>query len=246
MKPVFIIAIVFSITIALVGVVAMTNTVDDTSAARTVADKAVESKTVESKAVKAESVESKAVKAESVEAESKYNAALSECIEEAEAAADKAAADKAEAEAAAEKAEAEAVEAESKYNAALSEYTVVGGKAGVDAKVIEAAASKLAEAKVVADKARSAADLQTEHHLPWVSWLADEAESNVALAKAAITSEDIASYNVNHQAGACPKIIVSAERPDFDVLTMEADRFCFNNPHHGWCTGISNDIPPNK
>ena len=193
MKSVFVIAIVFSITIALVGVVAMTNTVDDTSAARTVADKAVESKTVESKAVKAESVE-----------------------------------------------------AESKYNAALSEYTVVGGKAGVDAKVIEAAASKLAEAKVVADKARSAADLQTEHHLPWVSWLADEAESNVALAKAAITSEDIASYNVNHQAGACPKIIVSAERPDFDVLTMEADRFCFNNPHHGWCTGISNDIPPNK
>jgi hypothetical protein len=34
LKPVLIIAIVFSITIALVGVVAMTNTVDDTSAAR--------------------------------------------------------------------------------------------------------------------------------------------------------------------------------------------------------------------
>jgi hypothetical protein len=46
LKPVFIIAIVFSITIALVGVVAMTNTVDDTSAAkaadaRAAADKAV-------------------------------------------------------------------------------------------------------------------------------------------------------------------------------------------------------------
>ena len=22
---------------------------------------------------------------------------------------------------------------------------------------------------------------------------------------------------------------------DFDVLTMEGDRFCFNNPHHIWC-----------
>ena len=181
MKPVLIIAIVFSITIALVGVVAMTNTADDKAEARAVADKAVEAKAVEAKAVEAKAVEAKAVEAKAVEAKSKYIFSISKCTEEAKAGADKASAKLAEAKAAADKAEAKAVEAESKYNAALSEYAVVGGKAGVDAKIIEVASAKLAKAKVVADKARSGADFQTEYTLPYVSWLADEAESKVAL-----------------------------------------------------------------
>ena len=71
MKPVLIIAIVFSITIALVGVVAMTNTVDDTSAAearaeaaayKAVADKAVADKAAAYKAAVAKATD-KAVEA---------------------------------------------------------------------------------------------------------------------------------------------------------------------------------------
>jgi hypothetical protein len=97
LKPVLIIAIVFSITITLVGVVAMTNTTDDTSAAR---DKAAEARVAADKAA-AKAAEARAVADKAADKAAEWAADEEAASKawfakaQAKAAADKAAADKA-------------------------------------------------------------------------------------------------------------------------------------------------------
>jgi len=166
LKPVFIIAIVFSITIALVGVVAMTNTVDDTSAAKAAEARAVADKAAAEARAVADKAAAKAAEARAAAADTAaYNAAVAKAAEARAAAADTAAYNAAVAKAAGDY-------SSSAYKAAGA--IVAADRAGIECPAGYVGSSgcplynKVAEAPA-GDDGSSALEWREENGLPYVN-----------------------------------------------------------------------------